>query len=283
MLPIIYLDVFSNIMCGPKKAILVVSYGTSYEETREKTIGAIERNIAETHPGWEVRRAFSSKSVLKILAKKGVEIDFVSDAFDRMIDDGIRTVIVQPTHVMNGLEYDIMMDEVHAYSIYFDSIEVGTPLLTTAHDYEEVIGAIEDCFVSKAGEVCGDNHAVVVMGHGSDHFANSTYSELQLRLTTSGHPDVYVTTVEGFPSFEDTLSLMQSKGYEEVALFPLMLVAGDHAVNDMAGDEPDSLKSVMEGAGYRVHCVVRGLGEYPEFQDLFRIHVDEAIERLGSQ
>lgn len=272
----------SYYMTASKKAILVVSYGTSYEETREKTIGAIERHIADTHPGWEVRRAFTSKSVLRILEKKGVHIDFVSDALDRMIYDGIDTVIVQPTHVMNGLEYDIMMKVVRDYSVYFRYIEVGTPLLTSADDYDEVIAAIERSFITKSNEVCGKNHAIVLMGHGTDHFANSTYSELQLRLMTSGHTNVFVTTVEGFPSFDDTISMMRAGGYDEVALFPMMLVAGDHVINDMAGDDEDSLKCVLENEGYKVTCIVKGLGEYPDFQELFRFHVDVAMSRLPS-
>lgn len=267
-------------MSPRKKAILVVSYGTTYEETREKTIGAIERHIAETHPDWVVRRAFTSRQVLKILERKGVHIDFVSEALERMIYEGIETVVVQPTHVMNGIEYDIMMDTVQKYSVYFDRIEVGTPLLTTSEDYEEVIGAIGRTMVAKARETCGKNHAVVLMGHGTEHFANATYSELQLRLTLSGHNNVYVTTVEGFPSFDDTIALMRGRGYDEVALFPFMLVAGDHAVNDMASEDEDSLNSVLQAAGYKTTCFVRGLGEYYDFQVLFRSHLDEAISRL---
>lgn len=268
-------------MSPDKKAILVVSYGTTYDDTRERTIGAIERRISESFPGWEVRRAFSSRPVIKILARRGVHVDFVDQALERLAEEGFGTVVVQPTLVMNGIEYDIMTDSVRRLGDRFDRISVGSPLLTTSDDYERMIGAIESAYVPEAEALCSGRHALVLMGHGTAHFANSTYSELQLRLGLSGHEDVYVTTVEGFPSFADTLRMMEGRGYGEAVLVPIMLVAGDHAVNDLAGDEEDSLKCVMRDAGYEPRCIVRGMGEFPAFQELFCVHAAAAMRSLG--
>ena len=259
-----------------KKAILVASYGTSYDDTREKTIGAIERHIAESFPGWEVRRAFTSRPVIRILEKRGIHVDFVDAALDRLAEEGFGTVVVQPTLVMNGVEYDYMMEEVEKRRDRFDAIAVGRPLLTTSEDFDALIEAIESAYGPEAGD-----DAMVLMGHGTTHFANSAYSELQLRIIASGRRDVYVTTVEGFPNYESTLDLMKDGGRRDVVMFPLMIVAGDHANNDLAGDEDDSLRNVMIAAGYNPRCVVRGMGEYPEFRDLFRAHAADAIASLS--
>ena len=258
-----------------KKAILVASYGTSYDDTREKTIGAIERHIAESFPGWDVRRAFTSRPVIRILEGRGIHVDFVDAALDRLADEGYGTVVVQPTLVMNGVEYDYMMEEVEKRRGRFDAIAVGRPLLTTSEDFDALIDAIGSAYGPEA-----DGDAMVLMGHGTTHFANSAYSELQLRLIASGRRDVYVTTVEGFPDYDSTLGLMEGCDREDVAMFPLMIVAGDHANNDLAGDEEDSLRSVMTAAGYNPRCIVRGMGEYPEFRDLFRAHAADAVESL---
>ena len=188
-----------------KKAILVASYGTSYDDTREKTIGAIERHIAESFPGWEVRRAFTSRPVIRILEKRGIHVDFVDAALDRLADEGYGTVVVQPTLVMNGVEYDYMMEEVEKRRDRFDAIAVGRPLLTTSGDFDALIRAILSAYGPEA-----DGDTMVLMGHGTTHFANSAYSELQLRLIASGHRDVYVTTVEGFPDYDSTLGLMEA-------------------------------------------------------------------------
>ncbi len=260
------------------KAILVVSFGTSYNENRKMTIGAIENIVAERHPDWVVRRAFTSKMIIEKLMKRDNErIDYIDDAMERLMADGIRIVIVQPTHIMNGMEYDDIVDIVSEYADDFDHIFIGKPLLTSEDDYDLVVDAIGRTHVKEAKEIAGDKAAVVLMGHGTEHFANATYSQLHLKLQLSEHSNVFVTTVEGFPKYEDTISLMEGRGYKEAVLFPFMLVAGDHANNDMASDEGDSLRSVFERNGYKVHCVVKGLGEYEEFRELFLMHIDDLI------
>ena len=261
------------------KAILVVSFGTSYNDNREKTIGSIEKIIAERFPEWDVRRAFTSKMIIKKLKESdGEYIDYIDEALERLSNDGVSQVIVQPTHVMNGIEYDFVKGFVEEYSDRFDSIVLGEPLLTTSEDYDEVVEAIRASILEESREIAGDGAAVVLMGHGTEHYANATYSQLQLKLILSGIDNVFVTTVEGFPEYDDTISLMEGRGFKDVVLFPFMLVAGDHANNDMAGDEEDSLKNVLSSKGYNVHCVLKGLGEIDEFRELFVNHVNAAIE-----
>lgn len=261
-----------------RKAILVVSFGTSYNETRERTIDRIESRIAEEHPGWDVRRAFTSKMIIRKLEKRdGVKVDYVTDAMDRLITDGYRTVLVQPTHIMNGKEYDDVARIVHDYAPYFDEVSLGTPLLTSEEDYDMVVDAIADSMSKEAEELMGKGTAVVLMGHGTEHYANSAYSQLQMKLMMNGHGNVFVTTVEGFPGFDDTITMLKGFGFTKAVLFPFMLVCGDHANNDMAGDDEDSLKSALETVGIETRCVLKGLGEYDQFEELFLEHAKAAM------
>lgn len=267
-------------MSSDKKAILVVSFGTSYNENRVKTIDAVESLIGKEYPDWEVRRAFTSKIVIKKLAKRdGLIVDYVDDAMERLISDDVKTVVIQPTHIMNGLEYDDVVRIVSKYANSFDSLSIGSPLLTSNEDYDVAVDALRDTILKEAKDIKKDA-AVVLMGHGTEHHANAAYCELHMKLMLSDCPDVYVTTVEGFPSFDDTITLMGDNGYKEVVLVPFMLVAGDHATNDMAGDDDDSLKTMFERNGYKVHCIVKGLGEYDAFRRIFLEHTRSAIEHL---
>ncbi len=265
----------SSDMSDAKKAILVVSFGTSYNDNRAKTIGAVEKDIAAAFPDWEVRRAFTSKMIIaKLLKRDGEKIDYIDEALERLADDGFEEVVVQPTHIMNGTEYDFVFDAVCDRAALFSSIRIGAPLLTTLEDYDNILEAVKKDIVPEAGA----DTTVVFMGHGTEHFANATYSQLQLKFRLCGMPNVYVTTVEGFPDFDDTLELMKGKGIKKVALIPFMVVAGDHANNDMAGDEEDSMKNVFTRAGYDVICIVKGLAEFPAFRQLFVEHVRNAIK-----
>lgn len=261
-----------------KKALLVVSFGTSYNDNRDKTIGATERLLAENFPEWEVRRAFTSKMIIKKLKERdNEEIDYIDAALQRLVDDGFDTVVVQPTHIMNGTEYEFVECFVRSFKDKFKCIRIGKPLLTTKEDYVSVVEAIETGILEPAKAMAGPDAAVVLMGHGTDHYANSAYSQLQLALWLSGLDDVYITTVEGFPDFYDTMSMMKGNGIRNVVIQPFMVVAGDHANNDMAGDDEDSLKSVLEFNGYKVFPVIKGLGEIQEFRQLFVGHVKEII------
>lgn len=257
-----------------RKAILVTSFGTSYNETREKTIDAIEKQIAEAFPGWEVRRAWTSRMIIKKLRERdGACIDYITDAMEKLSEEGFEKVVVQPTHIMNGTEYDDVVRAVDEHAGNIPDLRIGRPLLTALEDYDAVVEAIRSCLLPLCGE-----RDLVLMGHGTEHYANATYCQLQMKLRSAGIDNVYVTTVEGYPEFEDTLRLMNHRKCRKAVAIPFMIVAGDHATNDMAGDDDDSLRSFLESNGYETECIVRGLGEFPGFRDLFVQHVRDAMQ-----
>lgn len=259
-------------------AILVVSFGTSFNDSRDITIGAVEQAIADAHPEYEVRRAFTAQIIIdKLKDRDGLEIDNVTQALDRAVADGVKKLIVQPTHLMNGLEYNDVMDEISAYAADFESISVGQPLLTSNEDYAGVIAAITEATKSYDD----GKTAIVYMGHGTEAVSNEVYTIMQNKLAESGYENYYIGTVEAAPTLEDVIAaLKEHGGYEKVVLAPLMLVAGDHANNDMAGDEEDSWKTALANEGYEVECLIQGLGELPGVQKLYVEHVDSAIEKL---
>ena len=260
------------------KAILVISFGTSFKETREKTIDAVEKAVAEKFKDWDVRRAFTSKMIIKKLKERdGLYIDYIDEALQRLVDDGYKDVIILPTHVMNGIEFDFVTSIASTFSSRFDSLKISKPLLTTEEDYDKVIAAMDVSYLKKIMDGTQTKTAVVFMGHGTAHYANASYCELQMKLWALGYEHVYVTTVEGFPTVDDTMRFMAGNKYSKVYLIPFMLVAGDHAVNDMAGDEDDTLKSRFIAAGCEVECVIEGLGEHKAFQDLFLEHLEETM------
>ena len=257
-------------------AILVVSFGTSYNDNRDLTIGAIEEAIAGAFPEYDVRRAFTSQIIIdKLEERDGLEIDNVTEALDRAEADGIRELIVQPTHLMDGYEYTDLVEELSDYVDRFDRILLGTPLLTSDADYDAVIAAVAEHTASyDDGET-----AVCFMGHGTEADSNAVYASLQEKLTAAGYENYYIGTVEAEPSLEDVIAALQEKGtYTRVVLEPLMVVAGDHANNDMAGEEEDSWKTVLENEGYEVECVLEGLGQIPAIQELYVEHVQDAID-----
>ena len=257
-----------------KKAILVTSFGTSFNETREKTIDAIEKQIADEFPDWEVRRAWTSRMIIRKVKKRdGTCIDYITEAMDKLSAEGFEKVIVQPTHIMNGIEYDDIVNAVVAHVGRIPYLRMGKPLLTTSEDYDNAVEAIRTCLLP----LCGDRD-LVLMGHGTPHYANAAYSQLQMKLFGAGIGNVFVTTVEGYPEFEDTLRMMNHCRCRKAVTIPFMIVAGDHAINDMAGDEEDSLKTFLSSNGYEVECIVRGLGEFPGFRELFVQHIRDVME-----
>lgn len=255
-----------------KKAILVVSFGTSYNDSREATIGAIEKGIASAFPEYQVRRAFTSQIIIdKLKSRDNLEIDNVKQAMERLIDEGVGTLICQPTHVMHGLEYDDMVKEVNAYADHFETLKFGEPLLSSTQDYRDVVAAINQEFTIP------DDTALVLMGHGTEHFANNTYAALAYYFSHN-NPNILVGTVEGFPDLETTVKDVKELGVKKVILTPLMVVAGDHANNDMAGDEEGSWKTVFKSEGYEVEPVLKGLGEYQSIRDIYVAHIAEAMK-----
>ena len=258
-----------------KPVILVVSFGTSYNDSRDLTIGAVEAAVQDAYPDYEVRRAFTAQTVIDILRERdGLDIDNVTQAMERLIADGVKKVVVQPTHIMNGYEYDDVIREVGAYTDQFEMLAIGQPLLTHESDYEQVIAAL----LAQHEDAGSDEVALVYMGHGTEHYANATYSQLESMMHSEGYENAFVGTVEGFPRVEQVLAKVQAYGAKKVVLAPLMVVAGDHANNDMAGDEEDSWKTVFTEAGFEVECVLEGLGQNEAIQAIYVKHVQQALE-----
>ena len=258
--------------------LLEVSFGTSYNDSRDITIGAIETDIAEAFPQYEVKRAFTAQIIIdKLKERDGLEIDNVTEALDRTVADGVKKLIVQPTHLMNGLQYGDLAAELDTYKEDFEQIVLGEPLLTSDADYEAVIRAITDATKSyDDGET-----AIVFMGHGTEAESNQVYATMQEKLGAAGFEHYYIGTVEAEPTLEDVAAALKEAGiYKKVVLQPLMVVAGDHANNDMAGDEEDSWKTVLEAEGYEVECRLEGLGELEGIRDLYVEHVKEAVNEL---
>ena len=258
-----------------KPVLLVVSFGSSYNETRDVTIGAVEAALQTAYPEYEVRRAFTSQIVIDILEEReGMEIDNVTEAMDRLVADGVKEVVIQPTHVMPGFEYDDVMAEIADYADKFDSMKVGDPLLTSDDDYDALVASL----VEETAEYNVEGTAIVFMGHGTHHEANATYSRLEKRLHAAGYTNYFVGTVEGAPLIDEVIESVNATDATKVVLLPLMIVAGDHANNDMAGDEEDSWKTAFINAGYEVECVLKGLGQYEGVQNLLVEHAGNAIE-----
>jgi len=257
-----------------KKAVLVVSFGTSYNESREKTIGSVEKKIAEAFPDYDQKRAFTSQIIIDKLAQRDNEkIDNVEEAMKKLVDEGYGTLVVQPTHVMNGEEYDEMKELTEPFEKKFVSVKYGMPLLTSSDDYKDVVNAIVKDTPQLSDKTC----AVVFMGHGTEHFANSAYSALDYRFKAMGYDNAFVGTVESYPDLDKIKEDLAKFKPKKVVLVPFMIVAGDHANNDMAGDEEDSWKTRLKKEGYEVECVLKGLGEYTGIQDMFVDHCKDAL------
>lgn len=267
-----------NAKASSDKEILVVSFGTSYSNSRHVTIGAIEDAIREAYPDYQVRRAFTAQIIIdKLKKEENIEIDNVKQALDRAVANGVKTLVVQPTHLMNGLEYNDLKKELDKYKDKFDKIALGKPLLTSDEDYKQVIAAI----TNDTKEYLDGETAICFMGHGTEADSNKVYATLQEKLKAAGYNDYFVGTVEAKPSVDDLIAQVKESGkYKRVILQPLMVVAGDHANNDMAGDGEDSWVSKFKAAGFEVKPVLRGLGQNYDIQKIYLEHLKAAIDSL---
>ena len=278
--------------------ILVVSFGTSFNDSRTNDIGGIEKAIQKAFPTLSVRRAFTSQIIINhVQARDGIKIDNVDQALERAVNNKVKTLIVQPTHLMHGAEYDELTETLGKYADKFEQVIVSEPLLGEHADDEKVVNkdkeknkksvldaAIEDAGFESIDKSIEESTAFVFLGHGTSHKAKVTYSQMVNTFKDLGYPNAFVGTVEGEPeetSIDEVISAVADAGFKNVILRPLMVVAGDHANNDMAGDDEDSWKSIFESKGVfnSVECQIEGLGSIEELQNLYVSHINDALEK----
>lgn len=259
-------------------AILVVSFGTSYTETCTNTIERIEQEIRTAYSEYAVYRAWTGGKIRRKLEERdGIHIFSVEEAMAQMHQDGIRKLIVQPTHVLDGIENHQMIKAVEEAAHLFEKVEIGAPLLTTQKDNEFLVQMMIEEWNIKEDEM------VIFMGHGTEHDSNYVYAALNYQFQKTGHDDMVVGTVEGYPEISDMVQLVKQKNVKKVFLTPFMIVAGEHANHDMAGEGPDSWKTVFEKEGYEVECVLKGLAEYPAVRRLILQHLEMALDKMNEQ
>lgn len=251
------------------KTLLCVSFGTSVQAARE-SISAVETALQQSAPDLAFVRAFTSPTIRRILQSGGERVQSLPEALEALAG---KEVLVQPTHFLYGQEYDCIRREVESRQDRFSSIALGKPLLAGVEDLRVLAAAIAEACPPVSGE------ALLLMGHGTEHFSGVVYPALQTVFHMMGRTDVYVATVEGWPTLDQVLPQLERAGIRAAHLMPLMLVAGDHACNDMAGDDPDSWKSRLSAAGVSVRCTLRGLGTLPAVQTLYTAHLLELREK----
>ncbi len=280
--------------------LLVVSFGTSFNDSRVADIKGIEDALQEAYPDWSVRRAFTAQIIINhVQARDGEKIDNMQQALDRAVANGVKNLVVQPTHLMHGAEYDEMNEMLDQYRDKFETIAVAEPLLGEVgsdatvinEDKEAVAKAITAAAVKDAGfdsldAAAAEKTAFVFMGHGTSHTAKVSYSQMQTTMQTLGYDNVFIGTVEGEPeetACENVIEAVKAAGYTKVVLRPLMVVAGDHANNDMAGSDDDSWLSMFNASGAfeSVDCQIAGLGEIADIQQLYIAHTKAAIDSLN--
>lgn len=281
-----------------EKELLVVSFGTSFNDSRVADIKSIEDALQEANPDWSVRRAFTAQIIINhIQARDGEKIDNMEQALERAVANGVKQLVVQPTHLMHGAEYDEMCAAIDKVRDQFDSVEIAEPMLGEVGNDATVINAdkeaVAKAVVAAALEESGYETtaaakeagvAYVLMGHGTAHVAKVTYSQMATQMEKLGYENVFVGTVEGEPeetSCEAVIEAVKNAGYTTVVLRPLMVVAGDHANNDMAGADDDSWKTMFEAAGFTVNCQISGLGRIADVQALYVAHTKAAIDAIA--
>ncbi len=277
--------------------ILVVSFGTSFNDSRATDIGGIEKAVAAAYPDWSVRRAFTAQIIINhVQARDGEKIDNMDQALERAVNNGVKNLIVQPTHLMHGAEYDELVEAVEKYKDKFETVKISEPLLgevgedasVVNSDKEAVAKAIADAAVKEAGfdsmaAAAEEKTAFVFMGHGTSHTAKITYSQMQSQINDLGFENVFIGTVEGEPedtACEAVIEKVKEAGYTKVILRPLMIVAGDHANNDMAGDDDDSWKSMFNASGAfeSVETQIEGLGRIADVEQLYVAHIADVLK-----
>ena len=277
--------------------ILVVSFGTSFNDSRAEDIGGVEKALQAAYPDWSVRRAFTAQIIINhVQARDDEKIDNMDQALERAVDNGVKNLVVQPTHLMHGAEYDELTEAVENYKDKFESVKIAEPLLGEVGADETAINedkaAVAEAITAEAVKTAGfdsldaakeEGTAFVFMGHGTSHTAKISYSQMQTQMEQLGYENVFIGTVEGEPeetACEAVIEKLKNAGYKKVILRPLMVVAGDHANNDMAGDDDDSWKSQFEASGVfdGIDTQIAGLGEIDAIQQLYVAHTQAAID-----
>ena len=277
--------------------ILVVSFGTSFNDSRAEDIGGVEKALQAAYPDWSVRRAFTAQIIINhVQARDDEKIDNMDQALERAVDNGVKNLVVQPTHLMHGAEYDELTEAVENYKDKFESVKIAEPLLGEVGADETAINedkaAVAEAITAEAVKTAGfdsldaakeEGTAFVFMGHGTSHTAKISYSQMQAQMEQLGYENVFIGTVEGEPedtACEAVIEKLKNAGYKKVILRPLMVVAGDHANNDMAGDDDDSWKSQFEASGAfdSIDTQIAGLGEIDAIQQLYAAHTQAAID-----
>jgi sirohydrochlorin cobaltochelatase len=257
-----------------KTALLIISFGTSYKETRKKTIEGTEKHLSDNFKDFELRRAFTSGRIIKKLKERdGIEVDNVKEAMERLKNEGFKRVYAQPLHVINGFEFDDLEKVILTYKEDFEVLKIGRPLLTSHDDYLDVVEAVKP-IIPKIEK----NAAVVFMGHGTDHDAGAVYPCLDYIFKDILSKNIHVGVVEGYPEIEVVERKLKEDEVKKVTLIPMMVVAGDHALNDMVGDDEDSWKSILENKGYTVDYKLIGLGELIGIRDIYKRHLQDIIK-----
>ena len=280
--------------------LLVVSFGTSFNDSRVEDIGGIEKALIEANPDWSVRRAFTAQIIINhVQARDGEKIDNVDQALDRAVANGVKNLVVQHTHLMHGAEYDELVEALDNYKDKFETVTVAEPLLGEVGSDASVVNddkaKVAEAITAEAVKTAGfdsldaakeDGTAFVFMGHGTSHTAKVSYSQMATQMSELGYENVFIGTVEGEPeetACEAVIEAVKEAGYTKVVLRPLMVVAGDHANNDMAGDDEDSWKSMFNASGAfeSVDCQIAGLGGIEAIQQIYVDHTKAAMEELG--
>lgn len=257
-----------------KKAILIISFGTSCNSARENTVDAIEKKIQITYTDYTITKAFTSQMIInKLKQRDGFEIDNIKEAMDKFVKEGIDTVICQPTHIIHGHEYEKIITAITPFKDKIKNIYIGKPLLSSSKDYEKIVNVIveENAAIIK-------NDILLLVGHGSKHFADASYAALDYRFKAMGYKNIFVGTIEGYPDKNTVLNTLALNSLKTIYVAPFMIVFGEHAKHDIFGIEANTWKTEIEKLGFFVHSIEKGLGEYLSVQKIFVEHTFNATK-----
>jgi len=260
-----------------KKEIIVASYGTTYNKTRTITIGGIENAFREAYPDYKIQRVFTFQYFIdKLQSKAGLKVLNIEEALEKAISEGVEEVVIQPTFVLSGNELNKFIERAKAYESKFKKMTISSPLITTKEDMK----AVARIFVDRTAEYDDGKTAICIMGHGNDSESNKMYKQMEKYLHKSGKKNYFVGTVHDDSSVDEILKVMHKRDcYKNVVLIPMMITSGEHIINDMAGEGPESWKSIFSRLGFNVTCIFEGMGQYYDIQMMFVNHTRKALNK----